>query len=620
MSAAGYKDIGVANHRGTDAPGTDEAGWVERDPVRAAAIALILSAVIIRIVIASHGFLAYDDYALTGRSATHTLTPGYTVELFNNHLMPGGVAVTWVITHTFGLVYLPYVLLMAVAELVLGVIFYRLLRNIIGTGWRLLPPLAILMFSPLTLEVTSWWAVGANMLPMQIAIVLALGAMYKYVQAGRRRHLASLAAAVLFGLLFFEKSLLIAPLVFITTACLFVSGGPARSVITAVRRYWPAWLVLALIGGGYLTLYLTLASSSLRDPGSADAVLTFLGQISASTLAAGLVGGPWLWLFAGDGAPVAAPPTFGAALAVIVVLSVIGMTMAFRPRAGRAWAMAVLYIALVSGLLASTRLGGFTKGVEGLAPRYIADAVPVVALALGVALFGSANASARPVRGPVMPRGFREGLPVLVVIGVLGIGAGTAYTFTGWTNLWSIKAGREYLHTAEADLAKAPPGTVFFDEAVPTDIVGPLSYPETMQSHFFAPLKHPPTFVTETPRLSMFDSSGHIRDAAVTGHRVQPAEDKGCGYRVTGGAVVSMPLDSPIFDWVWAIRIAYIASAETTATLRLGTYTHQFPIHTGLNQYYFQISGGGDSIQLTVADRAVTLCTNEISIGNLVPK
>src|SRR5262245_23686755 len=98
MTGVGSRDIGVAKNRSTDEPESDEAGWVGRDPVRAAAVALVIGAVIVRMVIASHGFLAYDDYALTGRSATHAVTPAYAFELFNNHLMPGGVALTWVIT------------------------------------------------------------------------------------------------------------------------------------------------------------------------------------------------------------------------------------------------------------------------------------------------------------------------------------------------------------------------------------------------------------------------------------------------------------------------------------------------------------------------------------------
>jgi hypothetical protein len=605
----------VANHRPIDEEETEGPDWVERDPARAAAMGLIVVAVVIRLVVALQGFLAVDDFVLHGQAAASALTPGYAFRPFNDHVMPGVRVIIWAFERVFGLDYWPYAVVFALGELVIGVLFYRLLRMMVGPGWRLLIPLAVLMFNPLTFESTSFVIVALNMLPMQMATILALGAMYKYTRTRHWRHLISLGAAVVFGLLFFEKSLLIAPLLFVATACIFVQGDLWRSLRRTVTRFWPVWLELFVICGSYIAVYLAESpSSSVRNPGGAGAVMIFLRQVG-QTVATSLVGGPWTWLNTGDSAPAAAPPMIASVVAVVVVLAFIVVTMLRRRRAGRAWLMAVLYVLLAGALIGATRLNGIAAGAEGMVPKYVADAAPVLALALALALYGMNGEPANRVRPLTIPRQ----LTPLIVLAALIIGAGTAYSLYGFAHRWSVKAGRDYVQTAEADLAKAPPGTVFFDEAVPAEVVVPLFYPDNLESHVFSPLKHPPAFVDETSKLSIFDNGGHVRDAYVAGPKIVPPTEKYCGYKVTGTKPVSMPMDNPIYVWPWAVRIAYVASGETTATLRLGNTTHQFPVHYGPNLYFFHMTAGGNTFQLSVADPKVVVCTFDIAIGTPAP-
>lgn len=58
----------------------------------------------------------------------------------------------------------------------------------------------------------------------------------KDARPGRSRHLVTLGASFLLGLLFFEKTLLVAPLVFLFTVCLLVEGGLVRSIVEAELR------------------------------------------------------------------------------------------------------------------------------------------------------------------------------------------------------------------------------------------------------------------------------------------------------------------------------------------------------------------------------------------------
>src|SRR4029078_2760504 len=142
----------------------------------------------------------------------------------------------------------PYLLILMALQLAVSVTFYHLLRLLVPARWGLLIPLAVFLFCPLTLETSAWWWSGANVLPMGLAMLLAIYAQAKYAQTRRLRHLVTLGASLVFGLAFFEKALLIAPLVFLFTACLLVTGGAFRSLLRAAIRYWQSWLVLTAVG------------------------------------------------------------------------------------------------------------------------------------------------------------------------------------------------------------------------------------------------------------------------------------------------------------------------------------------------------------------------------------
>ncbi|MGW3806156.1 hypothetical protein [Micromonospora sp. NPDC005113] len=725
---------------------TGEAGGrVRVDPIRPLAVTMIVVSVLWRAQIASRGYLAADDYVLVTQSTESALTPDFLLSLYNNHFMPGGRLLTWLVTDAFGLTYWPYVLLMAAGQAVLSVAFYRLLRDLLRPSRLLLVPLGMFLFSPLTLEATSWWAVGANMLPMELSMVLALGAQLRYVRTGRKRHLLSLVLSVLLGLLFFEKALLAVPLVFLFTVCFFTDGGPVRSVLTALRRWWPSWLVLTALVGAFAAVYLGRAESSVRRPESVEEVLSFFTQLFGSTLVPGLLGGPWGWLGAGDGSPVVAPPDLGRWIAWAVFAALIVLTVKRDRRATRAWVLLGSYLILVTALLAATRLGSVFSGVAGGVPRYVSDAVVVAALCVGVALVGIArstpsggeptdNESAPPAGSPAppadaepaaalsgvapraprsepspaaprsvvaahssracvihaeapddpdpgpagepttepdtpldpeqapeprltagprpsaerapeataaspasggerrpstppppdwlgpVPERYREvvtaGLALLLVAAMFG----TVWTTSRYGDEWAKKYGRSYLDTARIELASAPPGTVFFDTPLPSEVLSNLSWPYNYQSRFFAAAGSRPEFVTETENASILDGLGRVQVATIQGSSIVPGPQEGCGYLVTPGQTVRMPLDKPRHHWDWIVRIGYLSSTDGMAVLRFGQGSHTFPVKRGLNQRFFEITGGDDAVELTVTGSDLTLCTNEITIGDLVPK
>jgi hypothetical protein len=488
----------------------------------------------------------------------------------------------------------------------------------------------VLLFTPLTLETTSMWTTGAMLLPMELAMILAIGAQVKYAQTRRPYHLVTLAGSTVLGLFFFDKALLIVPLVFLVTACLLVTGGPLRSIWRTIRGFWPSWLVLTAVALGYLALYYSLAGSTLRTPRSASEIFGFARQMVGFTLIPNLLGGPRTWVDIGDAAPLVTSEEVPRWLAWAAFLAIVVITTRLRSVAGRAWVLLACYVALVVALLSASRLGSTFSVLAGYATRYVSDVTVVAALCLGVAVMGLANASAsapaHPPRRPLnLPSALRDpaaiavGLVVLLVA-VTAIGIRTASSTARFSDLWAVKRGRDYLATAQADLAKAPPGTVFIERTVPAWVVHPLFFPYAEQAHFFNQVQPRPVFVTEAENPSVFDDSGHIRPATVDGLSLQPSPDPGCGYQMSHGGTTRLPLAGPVYQWNWTIRIGYLSSGNSDAVIWLGGASHPFQVKYGLNQIFIVLDGAGTDLQMQVMDPDVTVCTKDVVVGNAVPQ
>jgi hypothetical protein len=74
-----------------------------------------------------------------------------------------------------------------------------------------------------------------------------------------------------------------------------------------------------------------------------------------------------------------------------------------------------------------------------------------------------------------------------------------------------------------------------------------------------------------------------------------------------------------LFQWDWVVRVVYISDGETAATVALGSTTRQIPIHQGLNQYFFQLTGAGDHVTVTPASSGATLCFGTVTVGVPTP-
>src|SRR3954454_18809067 len=169
--------------------------------------------------------------------------------------MPAGFLLSWVFAHTDPLnFWLPStVLLLLQAAASIGCL--RLLRTMFGDRWGILPPLAVYLFSVISLPTFMWWAAGINGLPLQVALFWGLHAHVAYLRTGRLRHAFVAMAWTCFGLAFFEKTLYVFLAYGFVALAYFVEGWGVARVADLWRRYRAGVVTYSVTVLAYLALY-----------------------------------------------------------------------------------------------------------------------------------------------------------------------------------------------------------------------------------------------------------------------------------------------------------------------------------------------------------------------------
>ena len=101
-----------------------------------------------------------------------------------------------------------------------------------GNRPAILIPLTVFAFSPLSLAALTWWAVALEILPLELAIFMAVDAHVRYLRGGRFRSALAAAGWLLLGLAAMDKGAVVPLLLFALTSAFFVEG---RWAVAAAR-------------------------------------------------------------------------------------------------------------------------------------------------------------------------------------------------------------------------------------------------------------------------------------------------------------------------------------------------------------------------------------------------
>ncbi|WP_082310572.1 hypothetical protein [Nonomuraea sp. SBT364] len=582
-------------------------------PVVGLGLLLVAVSLAFRASVLSKAYFVEDDFLFVAAAGDSGLTWDYLTRVHKGHLMPGALALVWVLSsiapYSWALVSFVTLALQAAAS----IMFLVLLRRLFGDRPRVLAALAVYVFAPLTVPAMSWWSAALNAVPLQLALIAAVAAHIRYVRTGQGRWHALIWTAA--GMAFSTKGVFI-PFVILGVSSAYLGKGLwARSILAELRR--PGWWAQGALLAGYALLYLlrrdSAGSDALTGP-NADVVPGVVRRLLGETFPTGAVGGPLRWGGVTATGGLADPHAVTVALAWALIAVLVAVTCVYRRRAWRAWAILAAYV--VAADAGPTVIARATQwDLVGAETRYVADAAVLFALCLALAAIpvaGEEDAVRRPVPGS-LPAAAGVLTAAFVITSLISTNA-YADTLTG-------DRVRAYLDAARQSLAEAPDLDVY-DRPVPPHIVLPWNGPRRLTSHALAPLADPETRRRmRDPRPSarpyVFDDAGRL----VPVGRVVPFFDEVAGAECYPAGSV-FPVESMGGPGM-VVAMAYRSEVPLRVVVDLGGTQRAASLPATPadgSLYYVPHGGAGTGLRITVAgEGAQGFCLRAVAFGEPGP-
>jgi hypothetical protein len=321
---------------------------------------------------------------------------------------------------------------------------------------------------------------------------------------------------------------------------------------------------------------------------------------------------------------------FGAMVAASLVL---------RRQAWRAWILPVVYLAMSLALVAFGRLS-LLGPVLGLDTRYVADSVPVFAVALGLAFMTPLDRRADPawgrrrlaVSGPHEATDLsdrtRTTLLSRVQIGrwsprQLAIGVVVVYAISAMitssriAGLADAYSSKQWLGVVRAELASHPAASVV-DGNLPSTAIQAVLFPDVARlSVALAPIAPHIRWDAPSEHPLIFDASGHLRPAEVVPFTTgKPSQTPGCGYLVYRDPIV-VPLEHDLSAWVWGVRFAYFT--DTVAQGWVSTDGDRQDVQFLRGLHGLTLIHGGTAAAVTFWAGGNPVCVGWVQVGTVQP-
>lgn len=556
-----------------------------------------------------------DDYLILREARSMRLDADYLLLPYNGNLMIGGRLVAEAVDRAGDLHWTAAAASLLIMQAIAAVGALWACLTVFGRQWGALVPLALYLTSAMTLPVMMWWIAGLNQTPLQGAFFWAVGAWVQYLRSRAWPWLLATEVALLYGLLFYVKAILIVPVLAFLAVAYFARGSLLRRLGTVVTRYWPGILVGAVTGVAYGLYYVTHVPAPFTET-SWRTTARIADTMIVRAFGSGVVGGPWRW----DSQPApnsfADPPTWAVVLAWAVILAIVAIAHLGRRRTLRVWLLLVGYLGACLALLVNSRGPSFGP-IIGLEYRYLTDAAIVAALCVGLLFLeipGAEESSQRRTRPRWrLPRAGLVAVVVVVVVTAGGIVSSVRY-LAPWHH---DNASDAFMHQLQSDLSRL--GTVdLLDAPVPDDVYAQIFAPDNMASKLVPLVSDDVQYPESSSMLTILGDDGRVRHVEIQGGTRSlrgPAAD--CGWRVRGGRTI--PMNGRLFDYAWIMRIGYLASQSTPVTVKAGETTVETSLRQGLNELYVRVDGAVEDVVISGLDLQVTVCVDPVRVGNAVP-
>jgi hypothetical protein len=575
---------------------------------------LVLAQVALRAWAVAGSWFYFDDIAFMSRAMASPITPGYLMESYGGHLMPAGFALIWLLTAHAAWVWWPWASVLLLMQLVAGLGMLRLLRSMFGDRLFVLVLLAGYLSYVFTLSAGIWFAAGINQLPMQIALVFGLHAHLAYLRTRRTFHLGVALAWTAFGLVFYEKTLLLFGIYALVALGWFSAGNTPERLRRLWEQYRVGVIAHATMAAAYLATYAMygLDFSPVASGNQRLAPLAWnLVGIAGST---GVVGGPLTWRPMDVGS-LADPTEPMQLVGWLVVGGLVYYAHQTRTASGRAWTLVTFALVADIVLLSSARANVVGPDIA-LEYRYQTETAALFVLSLGLAFLPLRGAPVVNELRPDVPRPYER--PFLIGIACAGVVAASLVSSSRYVHLWQTRNPTEGFHAnvvstlSRAYRARGAP-IPLVDLAIPQTLLWGYRYPENTYSHVFRNLAHETTYPrSSVDSLFRFDDSGRLRPVAVPPVRRMssaPQCDPDRPERKT-----SIALDGPVIGGGWWIRMEYFSNDGGTVRIKAGDEHHLIQLPAGLHSAYFSASGDFTSVDLT-REGGAEICIHDLVLG-----
>jgi hypothetical protein len=625
--------------------------WLRAHAVTLAALLLICAQIGWTAFLLAHSFFRQDDFGILDRAVASGFSWKYLTWLGGaqkGHLMPIGLAIAWALARAALYNWLLAGVVICVLVAAGSLALLRLLVTLFGARPAILVPLAVYMFGPLSLGAITWWSAGLEVLPLQLAIFMAVHAHVRYLRGAGQggQGLRSVIAAAVWlavGMAAADQGALVPLLLLALTAGFFVPGRWAQAARQAVISYRRAWLIYGAVLACYCAIFFsTLVSSGISPagPGLASLLYQFAGTLIAKTALPGALGGPWRWLASGFAQ--AGPPAALEYLSWAVAAAVIGVSCLYRTRAWRAWAILLAWIVAADIVpVAISGFGTLPPTSLGAQTGYLSDATAVLALCLGLAFIplkdGAAPTSESREIPEAAPRAIPRPVRVVALLAFCAFAAGAIVSWQAFAAVSPDQAARSYIATARLAVRSAPRGTVIVDGPTPAAIMDPAFFPASQAdtARVIGALARDERADHWTLILDgviadpmTFDDQGRLRPVTVLGPAAVKQDSKqssqrrgsptrGCWDATAAGA--DIPLDGSLYRWPWIARLSYSGPGGLLA-VSFGGNWNQVMVPAGNHVVYVPVVGQGSTVSVQFTGHtARTLCVTGVTVGSLHP-
>ena len=576
-------------------------------------LVIIAVGLLFRIWALAGSWYFFDDLAFLSAGTNDPLSWDFVGRVYAGHVMPAGWLVvkalaTWA-PYQWGVWAGVLVLMQAVASW--GML--RLLRSMFGDTKVVAALLAGYVFYVFTVPAGIWFAAGINQLPFEIALVFGLHAHLDYLRTRRARALVATLAWTVFGLLFYEKTILLFGLYGLLALCWFSSGKLGERPQQLWKRYRTGVIAYGAVAVGYLVIYAKVGLSFGSQQPDSSLIAEVAYRLVGRAFSTAAIGGPLEWTSQSANS-LANPSDLISLVSWVGLGSMVWYAASTRTMSRRAWTLIVFTLAADVYLLAAARANLVGPDI-GLEYRYQTESAAVLVLSIGLAFLPLLGAvEMNDVRTDVQ-RPYERSLTIRTITVTVVIAAlvSTLAYVRNWQQNNHTKAYFDNVTTSLGAIDLKPVPLV--DGSLPQTLLWAFGYPENTYSHIFKSMTGKLTYPSVSmDRLYVIDDAGRLAPAQIPPTRVMVG-GVGCGYILKRNVATAITLNGPVIGGGWWIAMSYAAPKPFRATIGLGTDTFPISFPAGFHTAYFRADGSYSAVLVDNSPPGAHTCITSVTLG-----